>query len=179
MYDWKPRACSHCKVFGHSYEKCKNRQRSEEEIKAQIDAEEKEKSEKEAKAKKEAEERQNRSRNWQQQRRNILAQGYGNKQVDRAKNMEYSNSRKNAENVTAQTKKAGNVKMPGKNNSTNQFSALNSIREDDETESRILKGRMVVNGISNEDSELRILKAINVNQVEDKGDLCKDKNGKS
>ncbi|PWA45466.1 hypothetical protein CTI12_AA517820 [Artemisia annua] len=29
-YDWKPPLCSHCKVFGHSFEKCLKRERTEE-----------------------------------------------------------------------------------------------------------------------------------------------------
>ena len=30
VYDWKPPVCSHCKVFGHSYEACLKRVRTEE-----------------------------------------------------------------------------------------------------------------------------------------------------
>ncbi|GJT23296.1 RNA-directed DNA polymerase, eukaryota, reverse transcriptase zinc-binding domain protein [Tanacetum coccineum] len=31
-YDWKPLVCSHCNVFGHSFEKCSKRTRTVEEI---------------------------------------------------------------------------------------------------------------------------------------------------
>ncbi|PWA61167.1 hypothetical protein CTI12_AA374640 [Artemisia annua] len=32
-YDWKPPLCSYCKVFGHSFEKCLKRERTEEQVK--------------------------------------------------------------------------------------------------------------------------------------------------
>ncbi|PWA59033.1 zinc knuckle CX2CX4HX4C [Artemisia annua] len=32
-YDWKPPLCSHCKVFGHSFEKCLRRDRTGEQVK--------------------------------------------------------------------------------------------------------------------------------------------------
>nr|GEW85941.1 hypothetical protein [Tanacetum cinerariifolium] len=41
MYDWKPKACSYCNVFGHCVEKCKSRPRTEEEIESKFKAKEK------------------------------------------------------------------------------------------------------------------------------------------
>nr|GEZ36835.1 hypothetical protein [Tanacetum cinerariifolium] len=31
-YDWKPIVCTHCKVFGHDYNRCKKRTKTQEEI---------------------------------------------------------------------------------------------------------------------------------------------------
>ncbi|PWA57916.1 hypothetical protein CTI12_AA380540 [Artemisia annua] len=41
-YEWKPKRCSHCKVFGHGNEKCGNRPRTVDELKEIEIAKEKE-----------------------------------------------------------------------------------------------------------------------------------------
>ncbi|PWA47965.1 hypothetical protein CTI12_AA494240 [Artemisia annua] len=135
MYDWKPELCSHCYVFGHSYEKCSNRPRTEEENKLQKEAEEKEKKNKEAKDRIEYEERQNRNRNGQQQKRNPQTQGYGSRQTYRMKNVETVNVRKDSDKAKAQNqnlvKTMGTDKGKGleQDIGNNKYSALNSIME--------------------------------------------------
>ncbi|PWA57855.1 hypothetical protein CTI12_AA405930 [Artemisia annua] len=69
MYDWKPECCNHCKVFGHSFEKCDARPRTVEELKAKADEEARIKSLNEARVAKASEVKQGNNGNWQQQRK--------------------------------------------------------------------------------------------------------------
>lgn len=150
MYDWKPEACSHCNVFGHSYEKCRNRPRSEDEKKAQINVEEKEKRDQEAKAKKDFEERQNKSINWQQQRRNAPAQGNDNRQVYKAKmnNDTEKNKEKEFEEEFPALQQNKNPIGKTKHKDLNRFAPLetldyNEIQEMDVMKDKIIEDKMV------------------------------------
>ncbi|PWA89215.1 hypothetical protein CTI12_AA112660 [Artemisia annua] len=155
MYDWIPEGCMHCKVFGHSLDKCTKRPRTMEEIKAKAEAEEQAKRMIEVKNGKEVEGKQNREGGWQQQKRNVqnyrnaYRQEYREKNagVDKGKNIAI-NGEMSIGTEHASSKPSGsktnnsNSKTPKKN--SNQFEALNSLVEDDNDELRMLKDRQVV-----------------------------------
>ncbi|PWA81906.1 RNA-directed DNA polymerase, eukaryota, Reverse transcriptase zinc-binding domain protein [Artemisia annua] len=155
VYDWTPDSCLHCKVFGHSLEKCTKRPRTEEEIKAKVEEEERVKRLNETKANKEAKNRQNKEGEWQQHKRNVqnkrnnYRQEYREKNagVDKGKNVvrEVGVNRNNGNNASAPSgSKASTSAVEETNKSKNQFEVLNSVMEDDNVELRMLKDRMVV-----------------------------------
>ncbi|PWA90456.1 heat shock protein 70 [Artemisia annua] len=132
MYDWKPVCCSHCKVFEHNLEKCITRPRTDEESKAKADEEDRLKKLNENKAVKEQEYRE----------KNTSA-----KTMNKGKNTVEYNNEKGPTTTTGN--KSNGHSATRKASSSNQFEALNGIMENEETEVRILKGRMVVDSFLN------------------------------
>ncbi|GJY81765.1 RNA-directed DNA polymerase, eukaryota, reverse transcriptase zinc-binding domain protein [Tanacetum coccineum] len=148
-YDWRPEVCTFCSVFGHCYEKCKSRPRTQEENKDKLEKEEIIRKANLEREKKAFDERQNQRRNWQQQRRNEQVKDHSTRQEYREKSTVYGNMKKTNGEVPSQNQKSGsNVNVTsaesiGVSTSRNKFDALNSMVEDEEAELRVLKDRML------------------------------------
>nr|GEW18093.1 hypothetical protein [Tanacetum cinerariifolium] len=85
MYDWKRDACPHCCVFGHSWDTCMKRPRTEEEVKANAEAVQREKEKNMATQKEGFTEVQNRRKLPQNQNKNWQQKMY-NDNISRGKN---------------------------------------------------------------------------------------------
>ncbi|PWA51515.1 hypothetical protein CTI12_AA464830 [Artemisia annua] len=118
-YDWKPECCSHCKVFGHTFEMSNVRQRTEKEIQ-------------EKRVQDEFAPVQNRKKNVQQQNRSWQ---YRNNYNNNNQRQEYR--KKNGEND-----KGKGVAQDNASTSTSKAASNGTSVKPDEL--RILKDRMVV-----------------------------------
>ncbi|GKA55521.1 RNA-directed DNA polymerase, eukaryota, reverse transcriptase zinc-binding domain protein [Tanacetum coccineum] len=101
-YDWRPEVCTFCSVFGHCYEKCKSRPRTQEENKDKLEKEEIIRKANLEREKKAFDERQNQRRNWQQQRRNEQVKDHSTRQEYREKSTVYGNMKKTNGEVPSQ-----------------------------------------------------------------------------
>ncbi|PWA81948.1 hypothetical protein CTI12_AA183530 [Artemisia annua] len=156
VYDWKPELCTYCNVFGHCNGKCNKRPRSEEEIKAGIEAEKV--------AKQVTEEKK---QQWQHQYKNggyrngVNRQEYRKKagpiNVEKKANDKDQNIRKDDNTMQGNKGKTNSTDLRSKekdNNAAkssngNRFEALNTIVVEDDAELRILQGRTIVDSFLN------------------------------
>ncbi|GJW24772.1 RNA-directed DNA polymerase, eukaryota, reverse transcriptase zinc-binding domain protein [Tanacetum coccineum] len=165
-YDWKPAACSHCKVFGHDYIGCTKRNKTPEEVemeKARMDEQMK---------KKNMENNENgmykRERNYGYTQNNVRDNGkLNNEKADTYKNNRYGwngveNRRQEYRKKQVETFDQGKEKSEGNHNagrkqwplkskefremkrSANKYSILETLPEDDPMKIRILKDRIIV-----------------------------------
>lgn len=152
LYDWKPEGCTHCKVFGHCFEKCNARPRTVDEIKEKAVEEERVKCLNEAKVAENNEGKHDNQGNWQKQRKYGQNRWNNNKQEYREKNVVTGKEKNGAKTVENGTNVEKNDKGKGKvheSGNKNQFEALNGVVETDDQELSILKGRMVVDSFLN------------------------------
>ncbi|PWA35906.1 DUF4283 domain-containing protein [Artemisia annua] len=149
-YDWKPEVCEHCNVFGHNMGKCTKRPRSEEEIKAKMEAE------KLAKEKTENKEQQ-----WKNQykyggyRNGYNRQEYMKKVVqkegEKIAEGKILNNKQESNNVQKRNEKPSSSTLV---NNENRYAALNTIDVEDDSEMRMLKGRSIKQQPTSIDKEL-------------------------
>ncbi|GJX08250.1 RNA-directed DNA polymerase, eukaryota, reverse transcriptase zinc-binding domain protein [Tanacetum coccineum] len=159
MYDWKPPACSHCKVFGYDIKKCKNggagfhdkgeihnTEKPHKNIVGPSNVQQERNNDFVTHGRK----RVNRTgNNFNVQNQN---QVNGPWKMDKRKQYETENQWKNKEgNMVRNNKwKVKDKVVEELRNTANKFSILNTLPEDNEQEISILKGRMIVDKFLNE-----------------------------
>ena len=165
--------CTHCKVFGHCDEKCYIRPRTVEEETARKNAEANEQGKRHEIIDGEFKKVQYKKNTIPQQRM------YGYNRMNNRAHQRKEYRQKSVENNDKGkgTMERSNIKERG--TTDNSTHTENGIKKNNGKEKRNVNQFDALNGISNEDSEVRILKAQNDNQFENEGDLSRDKNGKS
>ncbi|PWA55456.1 hypothetical protein CTI12_AA427190 [Artemisia annua] len=144
-YDWKPEVCEHCNVFGHNMGKCTKRPRSEEEIKAKVEAE---------KAAKEK--NVNKEQQWKQQykyggyRNGYNRQEYRKKDLQKEGEKTADGGNMNKKQDSSNNEQRRNEKPSSSTSANNnKYAALNTIDDNDDPEMRVLKGRSIVDQFLN------------------------------
>ncbi|GJY29441.1 RNA-directed DNA polymerase, eukaryota, reverse transcriptase zinc-binding domain protein [Tanacetum coccineum] len=186
-YDWKPSACTHCKVFGHDYNGCKKRTKTQDEV----DIEKKRMEELERGNK-----MANNDSTVNDRRRNLshlqnmnkdkggLQEGkferhkanndqvwnrVGNKKQEYRKKQPEVNKEVNDKNVernnaTRKQWPINNMEFEAMKKTANKYSILESLPDDDPVEIRILKDGMIVDQYINKKTQPSVQEAKNWTQ---------------
>ncbi|GJW92197.1 retrovirus-related pol polyprotein from transposon TNT 1-94 [Tanacetum coccineum] len=184
LYDWKPPACAHCKVFGHETKQCRkggvsnNGKDDPKPIDPKVGKEDQDNKKHEENGREKyqgyrtnvsngsyasrTQNTRNQSSQWQYNR-NEGGRAPNNKRKEYKKRQVDADSQINQD--VGSKAQNNNCNMKGKGveeirSSANNFSILNSLPKDNDQEIRILKGRMIVDEFLNKNLQPNLIESM-------------------